>query len=97
MMSFFEQEFSIPLIRTTYFGFDFEALLIPNNDTIIQELTNDLHLLYKKELSLLKRRYCKCPDKQAKHHEKGCEYNWKMKKIYDEYCQIPILGFNSEG
>ena len=150
MVSFFEQEFKKPLIRNIYFGFDFEALLIPNNkvlhtnkvgnatqhlinihqpiafvlqcnnskyplvkysgtdaaqvfiaelnklhDTLVQELKNELHIIYQKELSMFKRKYCKCSNKQLKYHKKKCEYNWKMKKIYDEYCQILILGFNS--
>ena len=34
MICYFEQEFKKPLIRNLYFGFDFEAILVPNEQVL---------------------------------------------------------------
>jgi len=43
--------------------------------TILAELKNEFHTIYKKDVAILKRKYCKCPNKKLGQHKKECEFN----------------------
>ena len=80
-----------------YCGINAAKVFIQHLDDLHDKVVEDLQLkfkhAYKTQINDLYKKLCTCVNK--KQHQPGCKAQVIMCKLYKEYLQIPIIGFNS--